>query len=192
MDLKKVISNEDLLIMNLLNPKMLILQDIEVNCDGTIKFPFDPDMVEKTYDCDLACDLQYADECNFVYDAIDGDLSLEVETFAVVHRYDVSFIINTMELIEYPDYHKYKSEYDNLIKQMVNQIKVKIRETIDMPIGEFVKDHIAKDTYFQARNDGEKYIYYIIYRWWNKVVEGKADFTDVVNGEGTVFIARND
>lgn len=57
--------------------------------------------------------------------------------------------------------------------------------------GEFVKDSFMKDTYFQIRDLDGTNIYYIIYRWWDKLANGKVKFEDVVNGEGTVFIARN-
>lgn len=49
-----------------------------------------------------------------------------------------------------------------------------------------------EDTYFQSRTDKQKDIYYTIYRWWEKIINGEVNFTDIDNGEGTVFVALND
>ena len=74
---------------------------------------------------------------------------------------------------------------------MKMKIKEQIRAMMPEAKGEFVKDNFMKDTYFQVRQHNGQNIYYIIYRWWEKLIDGKVYFTDVVNGEGTVFIARN-
>ena len=58
--------------------------------------------------------------------------------------------------------------------------------------GEFVKDTFKEDIYFQSRTDKQKDIYYTIYRWWEKLINGEVNFTDIDNGEGTVFVALND
>lgn len=58
--------------------------------------------------------------------------------------------------------------------------------------GEFVNEKFMKDTYIQARQHNEQNIYYVIYRWWEKVAKGKVDFADIVNGKGTVYVALND
>lgn len=71
------------------------------------------------------------------------------------------------------------------------KIKEQIRAMMPDAKGEFVKDNFMKDTYFQVRQHNGQNIYYIIYRWWEKLATGKVNFADVVNGEGTVFIARN-
>ena len=58
--------------------------------------------------------------------------------------------------------------------------------------GEFRNDIIDKDTYFQSRLDTDgNDVYYIIYKWWDKLFKGEVNFADVVNGAGTVLIARN-
>lgn len=74
---------------------------------------------------------------------------------------------------------------------MKMKIKEQIRALMTDVKGEFVKDKFIKDTYIQARQHNGQNIYYIIYRWWDKLATGKVNFVDVVNGEGTVFIARN-
>ena len=57
--------------------------------------------------------------------------------------------------------------------------------------GEFVKDIFKEDTYFQSRTDKQKGIYYTIYCWWENLINGEVNFTDIDNGEGTVFVALN-
>lgn len=71
-------------------------------------------------------------------------------------------------------------------------IKEQVRAIMTDVKGEFVKDGFMKDTYFQVRNDGEKNMYYVICRWWEKLATGKVDFIDILNGNGTVFVALND
>lgn len=70
--------------------------------------------------------------------------------------------------------------------------KEQIRAIMPDVKGEFIKDRFMKDTYIQARQHNGQNIYYVIYRWWEKVAKGKVDFADIVNGEGTVFVALND
>ena len=72
------------------------------------------------------------------------------------------------------------------------KIKEQVRAIMTDVKGEFVKDKLVKDTYLQARQLNGQNIYYIIYCWWNKLLDGKVSFVDVTNGEGTVFIAVND
>lgn len=49
-----------------------------------------------------------------------------------------------------------------------------------------------KDNYVQARNCNQTDIYYIINKWWEKLINGEVNFTDIDNGKGTVFVALND
>lgn len=69
--------------------------------------------------------------------------------------------------------------------------KEQIRAIMPDVKGEFVKDKFIKDTYLQARQHNGQDIYYVISRWWEKVAKGKVDFVDLVNGEGTVYVAVN-
>ena len=70
--------------------------------------------------------------------------------------------------------------------------KEQIRAIMPDVKGEFVKDKFIKDTYLQARQHNGQNIYYVIPRWWEKTAKGKVNFTDIDNGEGTVFVALND
>lgn len=71
------------------------------------------------------------------------------------------------------------------------KIKEQVRAIMTDVKGEFVADKFINDTYFQVRQHNGENIYYVIYRWWEKVAKGKADFIDIDNGEGAIFVALN-
>ena len=128
----------------------------------------------------------------FTYNAIDHNIkALTVECHAVQSTTDIATII---ALIEYqlPEYKKYKTAYDSFNVFIKEHLKQQIRAIMPDVKGEFVKDTFKGDTYFQSRTDKQKDIYYTIYRWWEKLIEGDVEFTDITNGDGTVYVARND
>ena len=49
-----------------------------------------------------------------------------------------------------------------------------------------------KSTYIQERTNEQKDIFYTIHRWWEKLIEGDVELIDITNGDGTVYVARND
>ena len=89
------------------------------------------------------------------------------------------------------EYEKYKTAYDNCNALVEERLKQQIRAIMPDVKGEFVKDTFKEDVYFQSRTDKQKDIYYTIYRWWEKLINGEVNFTDIDNGEGTVFVALN-
>ena len=128
----------------------------------------------------------------FTYNAINHNVeALTVECHAVQ---TITEIANIISLIEYqhPEYEKYKTAYDNFNALVKERLKQRIRAIMTDVKGEFVKDTFKEDTYFQSRTDKQKDIYYTIYRWWEKLINGEVNFTDIDNGEGTVFVALND
>ena len=44
---------------------------------------------------------------------------------------------------------------------------------------------------FSQEPISKKDIYYTIYRWWEKLIEGDVEFIDITNGDGTVYVARD-
>ena len=97
-----------------------------------------------------------------------------------------------MEFVHYPEFQKYKQIYDQFNSQVMEWVKQQIRAIMTDVKGEFVKDVIDEDTYFQSRLDTDgNDVYYIIYKWWDKVFKGEVNFADIDNGEGTVFVALN-
>lgn len=128
----------------------------------------------------------------FTYNPVDHTVeTLIAEHGAIQRGYDIASVMFLMKQYKYPDYAECKLVYDTFNTAIRDNLKKQIREMMTDAKGEFVKDTFAKDTYFQSRKFNGKDIYYIIYRWWDKLFDGEVNFTDVVNGEGTVYIARN-
>ena len=128
----------------------------------------------------------------FTYNAVDHNIeALTVECHAVQSITDIATIISLIEY-QHPEYEKYKTAYDNFNALVKERLKQQIRKIMTDVKGEFVKDTFKEDTYFQSRTDKQKDIHYTIYRWWENLINGKVNFTDIDNGEGTVFVALND
>ena len=128
----------------------------------------------------------------FTYNAIDHNIeALTVECHSVQ---STTYIANINSLIEYqhPEYEKYKTAYDNFNTLIKERLKQQIRAIMTDVKGEFVKDTFKDDIYFQSRTDKQKDIYYTIYRWWENLINGEVNFTDIDNGEGNMFVALND
>lgn len=106
------------------------------------------------------------------------------------HEY-IQDTIYLIETLEYADFKYYNKIYEEFNGQADDWVKKKIREISSTLKGEYVKDMINRDTYFQVRRFEGQDIYYIIYRWWDKVRQGRVTWKDVVNGEGTVYVALN-
>ena len=125
------------------------------------------------------------DMCLFINDAIlDGDMwftynainhnieALTVECHSVQSTTEIANIISLMEHHQHPEYEKYKTAYDNFNALVKERLKQRIRTIMTDVKGEFVKDTFKEDTYFQSRTDKQKDIYYTIYRWWEKLING--------------------
>lgn len=128
----------------------------------------------------------------FTYNAVDHKIEMLIaESHAVQCTTNIANIISLVEY-QHPEYEKYKTAYDNFNALVEERLKQQIRAIMTDVKGEFVKDTFKEDTYFQSRTDKQKDIYYTIYRWWEKLINGEVNFTDIDNGEGTVFVALND
>ena len=125
----------------------------------------------------------------FTYNAVDHNVeAFTVECHAVQSTTDIANIISLIEY-QHPEYEKYKTAYDNFNALVKERLKQQIRKIMTDVKGEFVKDTFKEDTYFQSRTDKQKDIYYTIYRWWENLINGKVNFTDIDNGEGNVFFS---
>ena len=80
--------------------------------------------------------------------------------------------------------------YDNFNALVKERLKKQIGKLMTDVKGKFSKDNFIKDTYFQVRKFGDKEIFYVIHNWWKGLCDEEINFVDVVNGEGTVYIAR--
>ena len=129
----------------------------------------------------------------FTYNPIDHAVEMLIaEHGAIQSATDIVSIIFLMEQCQHLEYERYKTAYDDFNALVKEHLKQKIRQMMTDVKGEFVKDTFEKDAYLQARTDKQKDIYYTIYRWWEKLCEGEVEFIDIVNGDGTVYVARND
>ena len=127
----------------------------------------------------------------FTYNAIDHKVEeLVIEIHCIQQQIFCDNAIYLMEQTKHPDYELYKISYDNFVADIKEELKKQIRKLVTEVKGKFVNDKFIKDTYFQSRQFGDKKIFYGIHNWWKGLCDGEINFVDVVNGEGTVYIAR--
>lgn len=185
-------------IFSLFDINLIDFDNIDFDNDDVISLPLIKSKVP------IITDNLDDDMCLFINDTIlDGDMWLtynvidhKVEMFvaechAVQSTTEIANIIFLMEQHQSPEYEKYKTAYDNFNALVKERLKQQIRKMMTDVKGEFVKDTFKEDTYFQFRTDKQKDIYYTIYRWWEKLINGEVNFTDIDNGEGAVFVALN-
>ena len=140
----------------------------------------------------IADSLDYGDMW-FTYNAIDHKVEeLVIEIHCIQKQIFCDTIICFMEHTQYPEYDKYKQIYDKFIADIEDKLKEQIRVIMTDVKGEFVKDKFIKSAYIQARTDKQKDIFYTSHRWWEKLIGGDIEFVDITNGDGTVYVARND
>ena len=165
--------------------------------DGTISLALDVGKIprpEFETDDEILQELDEDDEYNLIFSPERGMTeTLSVERMSIVHNYECIYpiIMNVMEFVHYSEFQNYKQIYDQFNSQVMEWVKQRIRAIMTGVKGEFRNDTIDKDTYFQSRELNDHEIYYIICRWWDKVHRSEVNFVDVVNGEGTVYVARN-
>ena len=185
-------------IFSLFDINLIDFDNIDFDNDDVISLPLIKSKVP------IITDNLDDDMCLFINDTIlDGDMWLtynvidhKVEMFvaechAVQSTTEIANIISLMEY-QHPEYEKYKTAYDNFNALVEERLKQRIRTIMTDVKGEFVKDTFKEDTYFQSRTDKQKDIYYTIYRWWENLINGEVNFTDIDNGEGNMFVALND
>ena len=184
-------------IFSLLDINLIDFNNIDFdNDDDTISLPL------ITSNVSIITDNLDDDICLFINDAIlDGDMwftyntidhkieTLIAESHAVQCTIDIANIIYLMEY-QHLEYEQYKISFDNFVADIKEKLKEQIRNLMTEVKGEFVKDKFIKDTYFQARQFNDTKIFYGIHNWWKGLCDGEINFVDVVNGEGTVYIAR--
>lgn len=186
-------------VFSLLDINLIDFDNINFDNDDVISLPLITAKVSIITDnldddmCLFINDTILYGEMWFAYNPIDHAVEMLIaEHGAIQSATDISSIIFLMEQCQHPEYEKYKTAYDDFNALVKERLKQKIRQMMTDVKGEFVKDTFERDTYLQSRTDKQKDIYYIIYRWWEKLINGKVNFTDIDNGEGTVFVAVND
>ena len=185
-------------VFSLLDINLIDFDNINFDNDDVISLPLITAKVPIITDnldddmCLFINDTILYGEMWFAYNPIDHTVEMLVaEHGAIQSATDIVSIIFLMEQCQHPEYERYKTAYDDFNALVKEHLKQKIRQMMTDVKGEFVKDTFERDTYLQARTDKQKDIYYTIYRWWEKLCEGEVEFVDIVNGEGTVYFAKN-
>ena len=196
--IQSLIRPEDTYFFDLLDFDNIDFNNTVILQDGTISLALDVGKIprpEFETDDEILQELDEDDEYNLIFSPEHGITeTLSVTRMSIAHNYECIYpiIMNVMEFVHYPEFQKYKQIYDQFNSQVMEWVKQQIRAIMTDVKGEFRNDTIDKDTYFQSRLDTDgNDVYYIIYKWWDKVLKGEVNFADVVNGAGTVWIARN-
>ena len=194
---QSLIRPEDTYFFDLLDFDNIDFANTTILKDGTISLALDVGKIprpEFETDDEILQELDEDDEYNLIFSPERGMTeTLSVERMSIVHNYECIYpiIMNVMEFVHYSEFQNYKQIYDQFNSQVMEWVKQRIRAIMTDVKGEFRNDTIDKDTYFQSRELNDHEIYYIICRWWDKVHKSEVNFVDVVNGEGTVYVARN-
>ena len=195
--IQSLIRPEDTYFFDLLDFDNIDFANTTILQDGTISLALDVGKIprpEFETDDEILQELDEDDEYNLIFNPERGITeTLSVIRMSIAHNYECIYpiIMNVMEFVHYSEFQKYKQIYDQFNSQVMEWVKQQIRAIMTDVKGEFRNDTIDKDTYFQSRELNDHEIYYIICRWWDKVHKSEVNFVDVVNGEGTVYVARN-
>ena len=199
-DTSKILTQADQYAFSLFDVNLIDFDMLEYDKNGIISLPLitsnlpkpnepfdDEDTMTMITDA-----IDYGDMW-FTYNAIDHKVEeLVIEIHCIQQQIPCDVIIRLMEQTQHPEYDKYKQIYDKFIADIKDKFKEQIRAMMTDVKGEFEKDAIGEDTYFQSRLDTDgNDVYYIIYKWWDKLFKGEVNFADVVNGTGTVWVARD-
>ena len=195
--IQSLIRPDDTYFFDLLDFDNIDFANTTILKDGTISLALDVGKIprpEFETDDEILQELDEDDEYCLIFSPERGITeTLSVIRMSIAHNYECIYpiIMNVMEFVHYPEFQKYKQIYDQFNSQVMEWVKQQIRVIMTDVKGEFRNDTIDKDTYFQSRELNDHEIYYIICRWWDKVHKSEVNFVDIVNGEGTVYVARN-
>ena len=199
-DTSKILTQADQYAFSLFDVNLIDFDMLEYDKNGIISLPLitsnlpkpnEPFDYEDTMTM-IADAIDYGDMW-FTYNAIDHKVEeLVIEIHCIQQQIPCDVIIRLMEQTQHPEYDKYKQIYDKFIADIKDKLKEQVRAIMTDVKGEFVKDKFIKSAYIQARTDKQKDIFYTIHRWWEKLIEGDIEFVDITNGDGTVYVARND
>ena len=199
-DTSKILTQADQYAFSLFDVNLIDFDMLEYDKNGIISLPLitsnlpkpnepfdDEDTMTMITDA-----IDYGDMW-FTYNAIDHKVEeLVIEIHCVQQQIFCNAIICLMEQTQHPEYDKYKQIYDKFIADIKDKLKEQVRVIMTDVKGEFVKDKFIKSAYIQVRTDKQKNIFYTIHRWWEKLIQGDIEFVDITNGDGTVYVARND
>ena len=197
-DISKILTQADQYAFSLFDVNLIDFDMLEYDRNGILSLPLitsnlpkpnepfdDEDTMTMITDA-----IDYGDMW-FTYNAIEHKVEeLVIEIHCIQQQISFDNALCFMEQIQHPEYEQYKMSYDKFVSDIKGELKQQIRKLMTEVKGEFSKDNFIKDTYFQVRQFGDKEIFYVIHNWWKVLCDEEINFVDVVNGEGTVFIAR--
>ena len=198
-DTSKILTQADQYAFSLFDVNLIDFDMLEYDKNGIISLPLITSNLPKPnepFDDEdtmtmIADTIDYGDMW-FTYNAIDHKVEeLVIEIHCIQKQIFCDTIICLMEQTQHPEYDKYKQIYDKFIADIKDKLKEQVREIMTDAKGEFVKDKFIKSAYIQARTDKQKNIFYTIHRWWEKLIQGDIEFVDITNGDGTVYVARD-
>lgn len=180
--------SDDMFIFSFIDKKCLKVDELNIY-KGNIIIPISIDDI-KPYDDNYEDMLKYVDECIVKYDTINRHIFIEVDSFAVIHRYDLQLGLDKIKLYGNTEYNKLKDMYDDFERFLVYITKLKIRNKIKSMCltGKFVSDNITNDTYMQSRVVNNDKYFWIINQWWDKI-NNPIEFINIGNDD-TIFIAK--
>lgn len=199
-DTSKILTQVDQYAFSLFDVNLIDFDMLEYDRNGIISLPLITSNISKPnepFDDEdtmtmITDAIDYGDMW-FTYNAINHKVEeLVIEVHCVQRQIFCDTIIYLMEQAQHPEYDKYKQIYDKFIADIKDKLKEQIRKIMTDVKGEFVKDKFIKSAYIQVRTDKQKNIFYTIHRWWEKLIQGDIEFVDITNGDGTVYVARND
>ena len=135
-------------------------------------------------------DVRGWDECYVVFNLYDRKATgLKIENRCILHDRALCYMgtIPYLRKLNRPEASRCQRLYDTFNKEVMEWVKSLIREVIINPKGEFKKDFIKYDTYFQTR-ESERDVYYIIYKWWKTLYNKDIKFIDFCGKD--VYIAE--
>lgn len=181
-------------LFSLLDISLVNFDSMTFDIEDGIEIPVDMSKISRVmFDDDYMNRVISDGNIWIVYNPISHTVeSIETEHMAMYRIYDIANELFMMDMCDNPSFQKYIQLYDEFNTLCKQILKNKTRELITNPKGVFMRDKFDKDTYFQKRIADSKDIYYIIHRWWDKLRDGEVRFTDILNGEGMVYIARTD
>lgn len=199
-DTSQILTQADQYAFSLFDPDLIDFDMIEYDKYGIISLPLITSKLPKPnepFDNEdtmmMICDAIDDGDIWFTYDPIHHRVEeLVIECMCIQQQISCDSSIYFMGQAKHPEYDKYKQIYDKFIADIKDKLKEQIRKIMTDVKGEFVKDKFIKSAYIQARTDKQKDIFYTIHRWWEKLIEGDIEFVDITNGDGTVYVARND
>ena len=199
-DTSKILTQAEQYAFSLFDVNLIDFDTLEYDRNGILFLPLITSKVPKPNE-----PFDDKDTMTMITDAIDyGDMwftynvinhkveKLVIEIHCIQQQISCDNVLYFMEQIQHLEYELYKMSYDEFVSDIKGELKKQIRKIMTDVKGEFVKDTFKEGIYFQSRTDKQKDIYYTIYRWWENLINGKVNFTDIDNGEGTVYVAVND